>query len=174
MAVIGSKSKDVKLKNYIILIGLFLLGGCLTLYLCKWYKVYEEYQKETPVIRDSLLEITADDLTHYIMENPSTIIYMCTANDDICRDYEKDFKKLVQKEGINEYVVYLNLTGINRDDFVNTINLNYNSKKKLTTVYPAFVVYEDGFITGILQGTNEEKLTVTKTKQFLELNKIGE
>ena len=48
-------------KNYVILIVIFLLGICLTLYLCKWYKVYDDYQKEIPVIRDSLLEITYDD-----------------------------------------------------------------------------------------------------------------
>lgn len=174
MAVVNLKNKKAALKNYIILFILFLFSGCLTLYLCKWYNVYKEYQKETPVIRDSLLEITVNDLEHYIMENPSIVIYMCTANDDICRDYEKDLKKLVQKEGLNEYLVYLNLTAMDQEDFVNNFNLNYNLKKKLTTAYPAFVLFEDGIVTGILQGTKEKKLTVTQTKQFLELNKVGE
>ena len=33
-----------------------------------------------------------DDLDHYVLDNPTTIIYMCTANDDECRNFEKDFK----------------------------------------------------------------------------------
>ena len=70
----------------------------LVIYLCKWYKVYDDYQKEIPVIRDTLSEITDVDLEHYILDNPSTIIYMCTASNETCRDFEKDFKKFVLKK----------------------------------------------------------------------------
>ena len=49
------------LKNYLILAALFAAGIAITLYLCELYKVYDEYQKQTPVIRDSLSEITAED-----------------------------------------------------------------------------------------------------------------
>ena len=39
--------KKRRIKNYAILIVLFLAAIGLTLYLCKWYNVYDEYQKQT-------------------------------------------------------------------------------------------------------------------------------
>lgn len=172
MAEVNVKKKE--LKNYFILIGLFLLGVCITLYLCKCYSVYSEYKKEVPVIRDSLLEITYDDLEHYIMENPSTVIYMCTASDDVCRGFEKDFKKLVEKKELKDTIVYLNLSNLDQDDFVNSFNSKYNYKNKLTTNYPALVIFDEGNVSSMIQGSKSHKLTVSRTKQFLELNNINE
>ena len=81
-------NKKGGLKNYLILAAIFLAGIGLTFYLCNLYKVYDEYQKQTPVIRDTLSEITADELEHYILENPTIVIYMCTSSDMVCRNYE--------------------------------------------------------------------------------------
>jgi len=93
MAEQKEQKRNIKLKNYVILVLLFLAGIGITLYLCELYRVYDEYQKQTPVIRDTLSEITSEDLEHYILENPTTVIYMCTSSDMICRNYEKDLKK---------------------------------------------------------------------------------
>lgn len=163
------------LKNYLILIVIFLIGMGLTLYLCKWYRVYDDYQKETPVIRGILLqEIKDDELEHFLVENSESVIYMCTASDPLCRNFEKDLKKLVEKENLNESIVYLNLSNIDQDKFVETFNNKYPYKVKLTTSYPAVVMFDDGKVVNMLQGKKDEKLTITKFKQFIDLNKIGE
>ena len=80
------KKKD-NVKNYLILgiIGLIFIG--LTLYFCKWYQVLDEEEKQIPVIRDTLPEITPLELDHYIVENPTATIYMCTASDIKCRKF---------------------------------------------------------------------------------------
>jgi len=175
MADVDTKdTKKKSFKNYVILVVIFLVGMGLTLYLCQWYRVYDDYQKETPVIRNALLEITHDDFEHYMMENPTTVIYMCTARDEKCRSFEKDFKKLIKREELNDYIVYLNLTDIDQNSFVEEFNNKYNFKVKLTTQYPAFVVFEDGNVNSILQGDDGKDTTVSKVKQFLELNEIGE
>jgi hypothetical protein len=160
--------------SYIILIVIFIVCMGLVLYFCKWYKVYDEYQKQTPVIRDSLYEIVNDDLEHFVLENPSTVIYMCTASDNACRSFEKDFKKLIAQEELNDEIVYLNLSDLDQDEFVRNFNEKYNYKIKLTTHYPAFVVFEDGKVVSVLQSSEDETLTTSKVKQFLELNNIGE
>ena len=168
------KSTKKRIHNYIILAVVFLLCMGLIIYLCKCYKVYDEYQKETPVIRGALQEIVNDDLEHYVLDNPSALIYVCTSKDDICRDFEKDFKKFVIQQELNDDIVYLNTTGLDQNEFVDEFNKKYNYKRELTTNYPAFVLFENGKIVSILQGTEGKKLTVTKVKHFLELNKIGE
>ena len=167
-------NKKIDIKNYIILIIIFIVGIGITLYLCNWYHVYDEYQKQTPVIRGTLSEITNEELEHYVMENPTTVIYMCTASNPICRNYEKELKKLVESENLQEKIIYLNLSDIDENKFVDNFNNKYPYKVKLTTNYPALVIFEDGEINNILQGKDDEKLTIIKTKQFIEIHKIGE
>ena len=146
-----------KFKNYILLLLLFALGIGITLYLCKLYRVYDEYQKETPVIRGVISEINNEELEHFIMENPTILVYMCTSSDMICRNYEKDFKKLIEKKNLQEEFVYLNLSDIDQEEFVQSFNEKYHYKSKLAVNYPAIVMFEDGVVRNILQGSKEKK-----------------
>ena len=168
--------KDTKklINNYIILAVIFITCICLVLYLCRWYKVYDEYQRETPVIRGSLQEIISDDLEHYVLDNPSALIYICTSNDDACRDFEKDLKKFLNQGDYSNYIVYLNVTNLDQEEFVNDFNNKYPYKTDLTVNYPAFVLFEDGKVRSILQGNAKDELSVTEVKHFLKINKIGE
>ena len=167
---------DKKLmKNYFLLILIFLVCIGFVLYLCNMYKVYDQYQKETPVIRGAIQEIVPDDLEHYVLDTPTTVIYMCTSYDEECRTFEKDFKKYLSKQEWNNEIVYLNLSDLDQEEFVNSFNSTYPYKKSsLTSHYPAFVLFEDGKVNGLLQGKKDKELTITKVRQFLELNEIGE
>ena len=168
------KENKKSIKNYILLIILFIASIGLILYLCELYKVNKEEQMKTPVIDGALLEIYSTDLEHYIMDNPTTVIYMCTADNETCRVFERDFKKLLKKKDYDNQIIYLNLTDLDQNSFVEEFNNKYSYKNKLTTNYPAFVLFEDGKIRGILQGNEKKSLTLEKVKQFLELNEIGE
>lgn len=161
-------------KNYIVLVVIFLIGMALTIYICDCYRVYDEYQKQTPVIRGTLSEITSEEIEHYILENPTSTIYMCTSSDDNCRKFEKKLIKLATKMNLQEYIVYLNLSDVDQNTFINQFNELYNFKVKLRSSYPAFVTFEDGKIKYILQGNDSTPLTLSKIKQFFELNSIGE
>ena len=161
-------------KNYFILFFIILLTVLLVWYICKWYQVYSDYQKETPVIRGTLnYEITGLELDHYIMENPSCVIYMCTSSSDSCRAFEKDFKKLIVKKNLQNNIIYLNLSDVDINTFVTNFNDSYHYKIKLTENYPAIVEFTDGKVTGLLEGTTDNRLTITKVDQFIDLHQIG-
>lgn len=168
------KEEKSVVHSYLLLVVLFVATIGLVLYLCKWYNVYDEYQKETPIIRGALSEIIYDDLEHYILDNPTTVIYMCTAQDDTCRSFEKSFKRLLKNKDYNDEIIYLNLSGLNQEEVVATFNEKYKNKVGLTTNYPALVYFEDGRVKSILQGKENKKLSIVKVKQFLDLNDIGE
>ncbi len=168
------EEKEIPIKNYIILGIIFLLGIIIALYFCDWYKVYDNYQRQTPIIRGTLSEITTAEVEHYVLENPTATFYMCTADESICRNFEKDFKKYVEKESLTDKIIYVNLTDTDVNSFVTEFNNKYNYKIKLTNNYPALVTFDDGHITGLVQGNKDKKLTVSKAKQFIEMNKIGE
>lgn len=169
----NSKEKS-KLKNYLILLLLFVVSMGFVLYLRELYKVNEAEQKKIPVIDGLVYEIYNDDLEHYILDNPTMVIYMCTANGNSCRLFERNFKKLLKKNDYSDRLVYLNLTNIDQEKFIKEFNNKYNYKIKLTTNYPAFILFEDGKVKKILQGKENEGLTITRVRQFLEMNEIGE
>lgn len=166
------KERSIPTKNYVILVVLFIAIIALVLYLCNLYHVYDEHQREIPVIRDTLFEIQSDELEHYIMENPTTVFYMCTAASDACRDYEKDLKKLVQKDELQSTIIYVNLSDVDENQFVDTFNAKYLYKVSLKKNYPAFVYFEDGKVSSILQADKGDRLTISETEQFIKLNKI--
>lgn len=168
------KKESKKTHNYIILVLLFLICIVVVLYVCNIYKVNEEEQLKIPVIRDAISEIYPEDLEHYVLDNPVSVIYICTANNEKCRSFEKNFKKLLRKKDYNNQIVYLNVTDENQDTFISNFNQKYSYKNKLTTNYPAFIIFEDGVIDGILQGKNNKSLTISKVKNFLDLYEIGE
>lgn len=166
--------KQVGIKNYIILALIFIAVIIITLYLCNVYKVYEDSKKQIPVIRGTLSEITSEEFEHYISENPTSIIYICTASSEPCRKYEKDLKKLILREELHEELVYLNIKEDEVEEFTKSFNETYKSRFKLRTTYPALVVFDDGNVTHILQEQAKKKLSITKTKQFLDLHRVEE
>lgn len=168
------EEKKIPLKNYFILLIIFSLCIGAVLYLSRIYQVYDEEQKKVPVIQGRLSEIYQEDLDHMILENPTIVLYMCTSIDSVCRDFEKSFIKLLKKNDYRNEIIYLNLTGYNIDSFIDSFNKNYSYKTKLTKNYPSFVLFEDGEVKGILQGNEKKSITISKVKQFLELNHIGE
>ena len=168
------ETKKGSIRNYMILLILFACFIAFVLYVCKIYKVYDEEMKKVPVIRGELSEIYLEDLEHLILENPTVVVYMCTSNDIICRDFEKKFIKLLKKNDYDNEIIYLNLTDQDVDSFVSNFNSTYSYKNKLTKNYPSFVLFEDGEVKGIIQGSKNKKLDISKVKQFLEINEIGE
>lgn len=167
-----TEKKVIPKKNYVIVVVMFVALVILVIYLCSLYRVYDEHQREIPVIRGTLSEILPDELDHYIMENPTTVIYMCTASDSVCRDYEKNFKKLITKDDLQESIIYLNLSDVDQEQFIDTFNSTYPYKNSLEKHYPALVSFEDGEIEGILQGNSNHELTVSQTEQFIDMHQI--
>ena len=144
-------------KNYAILALIFIVATIISLYLANVYTVYQESKLEIPVIGDTLSEITSEELEHYISENPATLLYICTASDQKCRSYEKDFKKLIDREELQEYIVYLNLKPEERESFTENFNNQYSKRLKLTTNYPAIVALDEGKVIHLLQAKEKEK-----------------
>ena len=42
----------------------------------------------------------------------------------------------------------------------------------MTGNYPAFVIFKDGKVDSVLQGSSDSEVTLSKVKNFLELNEI--
>ncbi len=162
--------RRIPLKNYFIFVGVLLIVCLIVLYFVNWYKVYEDYQMEIPVIEGHLADITVEEVDHYVVENPTTILYMCTSYDKDCRDFEEKFIRYLEDEKLNDTVVYLNLNDVDLERFVDDFNKKYNYRVKLDSNYPAIVIFEGGSIIDMLQVDGDD-LTITKTDNFFSNNK---
>lgn len=167
-------TRKVGVKNYLILALIFIAATAVTIYLCSVYNVYQEDKLQVPVIRGTLSEITSEELDPYISENPTVMMYICTASNETCRKYEKSLKKYIVREELQERMVYLNITTEEAEKFADSFNEKYTTSLKLKDRYPALIIFEEGKVTHLLQAKENEKLTITKTKQFMELHGIGE
>jgi len=176
MSIIKNKKEksNIKLTNYFILLLIFIISIGITVYICSWYRLYDDREKNTPVIRDTLFEITSKELEHYILENPDCVLYMCQSYTNNCRNFEKDFKKVINKYNLKNYIVYVNLSSNDIKEFTDSFNSKYSKKIELNYNYPALIVMEDGLINSVLQSDDKHNLSIDKTKQFIEINKIGE
>ena len=166
--------RNIGVKNYLIIGLIFLVAIVVTVYLCNVYIGYQESKLEIPVIRGTLSEITSEELEHFISENPTVLLYICTASDESCRNYEKDLKKLVTRKELQNELIYLNISLDEKETFVKTFNETYTSRVKLTDQFPAIIALEEVKTVHILQPNNNERLTISKTQQFIELHRIGE
>ena len=95
-----NEKKSIPIKNYFILLLIILGTFFIVYYFYRWYVVYSDYQEDIPVIRDTLLEVSEEEMYHYIQENSTTVVYMCTSEDASCRNFEKSFKKLIERDSL--------------------------------------------------------------------------
>ena len=166
--------KKIGKKQIILLIVLFIIGIGLTLYFCKWYQVIDQNKKSVPIIRGTLSEITDQELDDYLLENPTSMIYLCTSDSQQCRNYEKDVREYFIKSGLSESIIYVNLTNVDQTKFVKKFNKKHQYKVKLSTNYPAIIYFSDGEIKDMIQGKKGNTLTLNRTKDFFKSNEIGE
>ena len=151
----------VPMKNYIKVIALCSVTVVVSLLCAHLYLRNEEHAKTIPVIRGTVKEIkTAEELDNYVMENSNAIIYIGIANDDNCREVEKELIKLLKKKNLTEDVVYLNVSEFeNIDSFYNDFNAKYGADAKLSQ-YPAFIIFADGKILNMVSKTDRQNLQV--------------
>ena len=163
------KGKKNLFKNYMILAGIYIGVIILVLYLVSWYKTYQDYQKETPVLRNTLFEVNQEEIEHYLQENPSCLIYMCDATSDRCRDFEVAFKKEILKKQWHDDITYLNLSLVqNKEYYLSSFVDQYAMSDFSINKVPALVAIEDGKIVSTISGINGSDMTINEAKQFIE------
>lgn len=95
----------------LIIICLFTIGILfITL------KLNEQRKKEilsTSSIDGYLTEIKYDEVQTHIVEQPNSIIYISNSSDDVSRDFEKDFKKVIKKYNLENEIIYININNVN-------------------------------------------------------------
>ena len=159
--------KRKKKQNYVILAIIYIAVILLVLYLASLYNTYKNYQREIPVLKNVVSFISPSEVEHYLTENPSSILYLCTASDNDCRDFEQTIKSSLEKNNY-ENLVYVNLEDISdKNTYINDLLRNSDFKIDRT---PCLIEFEDGKVNAIEDGLNGALMTKDEALNFLEIN----
>ncbi len=133
--------RKVPLKNYILLFLLVGITVFITCYFCNVYKSrnHEDY---TTIMLPFLAEIKKEDLDNYLQENPLTILYISDKKDETLQSTEEILKKTFEEVGIQQYIVYLNVSSNDAEE-LKKLESDLKLKKPITH-FPTLVVYKEG------------------------------
>lgn len=159
------KEKEIPLKNYILLSIVLILTIVVVIYFFLWKNTYEKSKLQTPILDDYLLVINYNELNNYLVENKDAIIYVSKLNDESIRLFENKFKNIINKNNLNNKILYLDLTEeLKETNIVKKINKKYG--KEMTEV-PTIVIIKDGKISSSYN-IKENKYNIKLLEKYLE------
>ena len=161
------KSKKKQKKNYVVLVVIYAVVIVLVLYLASWYNTYKTYQNEIPVLKDVVSEISPSEFEHYLTENPSPVLYLCTASDSECREFEETIKSPLEKNNYED-LVYINLEDV--EDKETYIKGLLEGTDFTISRIPCLIKFTDGKVTAVEDGLNGALLTRDEALNFLDIN----
>ena len=159
------KEKEIPLKNYILLLIVLILTIVVIIYFFLWKNTYEKSKLQTPILDDYLLVINYNELNNYLVENKDAIIYVSKLNNENIRLFENKFKNIINKNNLNNKILYLDLTEeLKETNIVKKINKKYG--KEMTEV-PTIVIIKDGKISSSYN-IKENKYNIKLLEKYLE------
>lgn len=167
----NKKVKEVPAKNYFVLAIIIIVTLLAFVYLFSWFKQYNESKVNTPIITSTLREVEYNNLNTVLKERDVLIMYMCTTDEKVCRNFEKKFVDYIKDNNLSEDIIYLNL-GYNEDEN-NLLNKVYNTYKSDNLVkkvyeYPTLLIFNNSKIVDVLSSNGKDKLTIEDVDKFLE------
>lgn len=163
------KEKEIPLKNYILLSIVLILTIVVVINLFLWKNTYEKNKLQTPILDNYLLVINYNELNNYIVENKDAIIYVSELNNESIRLFENKFKNIINKNNLNNKILYLDLTEeLNKKSIVNEINKKYG--KEMTDV-PSIIIIKNGKISSSYN-IKENGYNVKSLEKYLEKEEV--
>ena len=151
--------KEIPKKNYVILIVVFLVTIIAVFYVRDWYNTTKEYYAQNSVMTQVVREIKREEISNYTLENQKFVLYVSSGKNIELKDFEDEFKILIQNMDLSEEVLYMNLDGVDTDTFYNSLKNDYAATTKLasqitTDSAASMYVFTNGKITKLLNNVN--------------------
>ena len=151
--------KEIPYKNYIILVLVFLMTILVTFYVRDWYNTTKVYYAQNSVMTKVVKEIKSEEISNYILENQRFILYVSSGQNSQIKEFEDEFKNLIQNLDINDDVLYMNLDGVNMESFYDLLKNNYSSNAKLKNQIvssdSSLYLFTDGKIVNVLNNVSD-------------------
>jgi hypothetical protein len=150
--------REIPVKNYFVLVSIAVAVIVISFVLRGIYIKKNGNIQYASVVKEVVTEIKYDDLDNYLQENPTCVLYINNSKKKN-KSIQKDTKKIILDNSIQQYVVYVERT----DDIAKKYDLNSNS--------PIFVAYQNGVLTEIF---SKDSYTAKEIESFFVRNKVIE
>lgn len=152
--------KEVPMKNYFILVLIFLITVIGVFYAREWYNTSKEYYAQNSVMTKLVREIKSEEIANYTLENQKFVLYVASGKNFELKDFEDEFKNLIKNMDLIDSVLYMNLDGVDPNSFYNLLKNDFSAttriKDQITNDSSASLyVFTDGKITNILNNVND-------------------
>ncbi len=152
--------KEVPMKNYFILALIFIVTIIGVFYAREWYNTSKEYYAQNSVMTRVVREIRSEEISNYTLENQKFVLYVASGKNVELKDFENEFKNLIQDMDLGDSVLYMNLDGIDFDSFYNLLKNDFSATTRIKDQIindssASLYVFTDGKITSVLNNVND-------------------
>ncbi len=166
----NKEKKKIEPKNYLILVVIVVLTVIAVLYMRNLYIMTKEYNAKNSVILEVAKEINENEINNYCLENPKFILYVSSGQNGNIKSFEKEMKKTIQKNDLEEMTLYVNTDKVDPNNLKRTLtNLSQTEKIKdkiNTNSEVSIYVIENGKITkAIIQA---DKISPNQVEKILQ------
>ena len=169
-----------KNKNYIVAGFLFLAVILITIYIFKWYQVFnsEKITKSYLLSSHTLTnEINSlDEIESVFSEAPDEyFIYISYTNNKDIYDMEVDLKKIIKKYNLEDKMYYLNVDNIkDNSGYLEELNAVLNLTEEKITNVPTILYFKDHTLVngGIIHKDDNSLMQASDLEQLMETLEI--
>ena len=163
----------IPLKNYLLLILMFIAVILITLYIFKWYQIKKDEKiSQSYLVENNLIINTTDnvdELNNVLTDNSRLLLYISYRNSIKVYNIEKKYDYLFKKYNLKDIFYLFDITSIKKNN-KNYISLINNYLDIDVTSYPAIIYFEDGQITSYKKINNYKDLENFIKKINIEKN----
>lgn len=166
MSEIEKKKEERKIpkKNYIKLGIIYAIVLGITFVLVFSYDSYQNYENSIAILQDVTNELNVEEFKNYQRENNDFLMYVGIPSKKESRVVEKDLLSVIEDNHLQNRIIYLNVKD-DWDNFQTYFNNQYNFSIER---YPAFVIFHDGKVSSLVQGSKRQALVAADIVQLLE------
>lgn len=152
--------KEVPMKNYFILALIFLVTVIGVFYAREWYNTSKEYYAQNSVMTKVVREIKSEEIANYTLENQKFVLYVASGKNIELKDFEDEFKNLIQDMDLVDSVLYMNLDGVDPNGFYDLLRNDFSAMSRIKNQIiddssASLYVFTDGKITSVLNNVND-------------------
>ncbi len=159
----GSK-REIPVKNYIFLGIIMIVSMFGVYYLYLWFQTYEESRLNAPIMDSYLQVINYNELSSYVLENETTVVYVSVVGNEEIREFENKFKNTVDQYSLKKDIVYMDITS-NLED--SEISKNLSDKYDIDgDNVPYILVFDSGKLIDTYS-IAKHNYSIKKIKKYL-------
>ena len=170
------KQNTIPLKNYLMVILMFIAIILITIYIFKWYQIKQDEKKsQSYLIENNLVTNqtnSIEELDNVLADNSSRfILYITYTHSSRIYNLEKSYKNVFKEYNLNDMFYLFDITNIKKSDknYMKSINKHLDID---VNKYPVIIYYEDGQINSYKSIKNKKdfenfikKINIEKNSQ---------